>query len=84
MGSGASPKFEKNLNTEKMVNVFAYDGNIRDALDKIENLIYELAEDPDNSTLWESLRQERDRFVNRSKGYVYDVTGLILDQNRTK
>jgi hypothetical protein len=84
MGSGAAPKFEKNLNMGKVTSVFAWDGNLRDAMDKIEKIIIQLGENPNDPKLWEELKEERDRFLSRSKGYIYDVTGIIFEQNRTK
>lgn len=80
MAHGAQPKYDK-LNIGQVASTFAWIGNARDALDRIEKNIEVLYENPDANE-WEDLEKNKQHFLDRSKYLVMTVNQLIREQNR--
>jgi hypothetical protein len=80
VGHGAQPRYDK-LNISQVATTFAWIGNLRDALDKIEKNVENLHDNPDSKE-WEELKNNKQHFLDRSKGFVFAVNNLIRSQDQ--
>jgi len=83
MGAGAKPRFDK-FPLQAMVNVYAWVGNMNESSARIEKVIGELYENPDDPDLWKELETEKARLKNRSIGLQNELNRLIASQNKGK